>query len=387
MLKSIRSGSKNAKSLLDAVEQHDQSVFGSLDGWLKKIKQVVNILLEIHSQLPGDLVPFLNNRLVQDPAKKISIVLSLKLFKSEDKFIDEMVKYHNNPTKNDAVATTEKNLDGENWVEDESFILNLHKRAYQIRNFASANLSNEDITFFVREEEYNNKPEGSIEVLQRFKKSNSEKSFEPPTEVQDLQVEKCFYNAIEIKWNVPEEGPSNISNYSIEVSLLKVENAEEKWEFVNKVKSPANMNDKVMSYRVRNLGPGNTYRISVTCLSLDDIAFSKSKTLTHMTRTSFLVTNLKATLHKKRQVKLSWEYDKGEENLKSFLIEFKSSQDFTWRSKPATAELKTCTLSDLRFATSYSFRVQACYDGEEETSEEVNQITEPMGKVQIKKVH
>ena len=207
MLKSIRSGSKNAKSLLDAVEQHDQSVFGSLDGWLKKIKQVVNILLEIHSQLPGDLVPFLNNRLVQDPAKKISIVLPLKLFKSEDKFIDEMMKYHNNPTKNDAVATTEKILDGENWVEDESFILNLHKRAYQIRNFASANLSNEDITFFVREEEYKDKPEGSIAVLQRFKKSNSEKSFEPPTEVQDLQVEKYFHNAIEIKWNISEEGP------------------------------------------------------------------------------------------------------------------------------------------------------------------------------------
>ena len=100
------------------------------------------------------------------------------------------------------------------------------------------------------------------------------------------------------------------------------------------------MNGKVMFYKVRNLGPGNTYRISVTCLSLDDIAFSKSKTLTHMTRTSFPVTNLKATLHKKRQVKLSWEYDKGEENLKSFLIEFKSSQDLPWQSKPATAHLK-----------------------------------------------
>ena len=385
LVKSIRRGFKNAKLLIDAVEQHDQSAFGSLKEWLKKINQVVKRLLVIQNQLPGNLVPFLNESFVQDSEKKISIVLLLKVFKSEDKFIDEMVKYCNNPTKNEAVVTTEKNLDGENWIEDKSFIFNLHKMAYQIRDFASANLSNKDTSFFVRQEEYEDKPKGSIEVWKEFGNLNFEKSFEPPTEVQDLQVEKYSHDAIGIKWNVPKEGASNISNYSIEVSL-QVENAEEKWEFINKVKTPPKLNDKAMSYKVENLGSGNTYRISVTCLSLDDITFSKSNTLIHMTRTSFPVANLKATLHKKRQVKLSWEYDKGKEYLESFSIEYKSSQDLTWQRKLANAESKTYTLSDLSFATFYNFRVQACYDGEEETSEEVNQATEPMGKVLIKKV-
>ena len=86
---------------------------------------------------------------------------------------------------------------------------------------------------------------------------------------------------------------------------------------------------------------------------------------------------------------LSWEYDKGKEKLKSFLIEYKTSQDLSWQRKSEDAGSRMCTLLDLRFGTCYNFRVQNCHDGEEDIliSEEVNQATEPMGKIQIQKVN
>ena len=85
---------------------------------------------------------------------------------------------------------------------------------------------------------------------------------------------------------------------------------------------------------------------------------------------------------------LSWEYDDGGKNLKKFLIEYKSSNDTSWQCKSADADERTYTLSKLCFATCYKFRVQNFYDGEEDVqvSEEVNQTTQPMGKVQIRKV-
>ena len=146
--------------------------------------------------------------------------------------------------------------------------------------------------------------------------------------------------------------------------------------------------EEVISYKVTNLGAGNTYRISVRCLSLEDTAFSKSETLTQMTRTYYPVANLKAKLQKKRQVTLTWEYDKVSENLKSFLIKYKTSECTSWKDLSVDALMRTHTLLDLRFATSYKFRVWTCYDGEEDmlSSEELNLTTEPMGKVEIKEV-
>ena len=259
--------------------------------------------------------------------------------------------------------------------------------AYQIKNFASANSSNENTGFFVSEEEYKKKPECRIDVWQNFKRLAFEKSFEPPTEVQHLQAESYSHNAIEIKWNAPEEGPSNVSNYLIEVKLLNDDNEMEKLEFVNQVKVSPNLDGKVMSYKVRNLGPGNTYKISVGCLSLNDTAFSKLKTLTQRTRISYPVTNLKATLQKK--ITLSWEYDEGKEKLRSFSVQYKASKNTSWQHRLEGAGVRTYTFSDLCFDTYYQFRVQNCYDGEEDTllSEEVHQTTQPMGKVEIKKVY
>lgn len=85
---------------------------------------------------------------------------------------------------------------------------------------------------------------------------------------------------------------------------------------------------------------------------------------------------------------LSWEYDEGKEKTSSFLIQFKASKDTFWQCRSENAGVRTYTFSDLCFGTYYQFRVQNCYDSEEDTllSEEVHQTTQPMGKVEIKKV-
>ena len=388
LLKSIRSGSVKEELLIDAFKQHNQSAFGSLNEWLQKIKKVAKLLFVIQNQLPDDLVSFSNDPYVQDPGKKIRIVLLLKVCKNQDKFIDEMLRYYQNPKKNETVVTTEKILDEENWIEDQSFILKMQQMVNQIRNFASSNSRNKDIGFYLKQEEPKDKPECTIEVWKKFNRLDFNKSFEPPTQVQDLHVESFSHNTIEIKWNVPEEGLESISNYSVEVHLLKDENTAEKSKLVNQELFSPKSDDKLMSYRAKNLEQGKTYEISVKCLSLNDIASSESKTLTQMTRNSYPVANLKATLQEKRQVMLSWEYDDGGKNLKNFLIEYKSSNDISWQCKSADADERTYTLSNLCFATCYKFRVQNFYDGEEDVqvSEEVNQTTEPMGKVQIRKV-
>ena len=389
LLKSIRSGSDNEELLINAFKQHNQSVFGSLDVWLKKISKTAKFLLKIQNQLPGGLVSFVNEPFIQDPGKKINVVLLFEVCKKEDKFIDEMLRYYTSPTKSQTVVTTEEILDKENWIENELFILKIQQMVHQFSNFALANSSNKDIGFYVREKESKDNPECTIEVWQKFKRVDFKKSFEPPTEVLNLHVENFSRNTSEIQWNIPEEGLSHISNYSVEVHLFKDENTAEKLELVNQEQVSPKSDDKVMYYRAKNLEPGKTYKISVKCLSLNDIAFSESKTLTQMTKTSYPVANLKATIKKKRQVTLSWEYDKGRENLKKFLIEYKSSNDTSWQRKSADASVRTYTLSDLCFATCYKFRVQNFYDSEEDTlaSEEVNQTTEPMGKVQIREVH
>ena len=389
LLQSIRSCSDDEKLLLDAVKQHNQSVFGSLDKWLKKQKQIVEKLLVIYNQVLGDFIPFSKEPSIQYSRKEINIVLLLKVCKSPDNFTDEMVKYYNILTEDETVVTTIKILEEERWIKDESFIIHLQQMADQIKHFASANITNKDINFSVSVKEYDEKPEASIEVWQKGKRLDLGKPFEPPTEIQDLQVANYSHNAIEIKWNIPEEGASNISNYLIEVSLLKTENETENWEFVNDFKTLSKLDDKLVSYKVTSLVPGNTYKISVRCLSLKDIAFSEPKHLTQRTSALCPVANLKATLYKKRQVMLSWEYDKGKEKLKRFLIEYKTSQDLSWQRKSEDAGSRMCTLLDLRFGTCYNFRVQNCHDGEEDTLilEEVNQATEPMGKIQIQKVN
>ena len=389
LLKSIRSSANDEKSLLDTIKQHEQSVFGSLGKWLKKKEHFVTRLLVIQNQLPADLVYFSNKDDVQNTESKTHIALVLKVCKKEDKFINEMEKYYNNARDKEAAVITEKILDEESWIEDESLTMEMQQMAYQIKIFASANLLNENTSFFVREEEYKDKPECRIEVWQEFKRLAFEKSFEPPTEVQHLRAENYSHNAIEIKWNVPKKGPSNVSNYLVEVELLKDDNELEKLELVNQVKVPPNLDCKALSYTVRNLGTGNAYKISVGCLSLNDTTFSKLKVITQRTRTSYPVTNLKATLQKKRQIMLSWEYNEGKEKLRSFIIQHKASKDASWQSQSESASVRTCTFSYLCFDTCYQFRVQNCYDGEEDTllSEEVHQTTQTMGKVKIKKVY
>ena len=381
-IKSYRSGSNKVNLLTDAIQKHDQSAFGILNEWLKKIERIVRKLLAI----PFDLLSFSDEDSVQNTGEKTNIVLLLKICKKEDKFIDEMLNYYDNATMQKTLATTKNIFDKGNWIEDEPFPKKLQKMAYQIRNFAFENSSNEKMGFFVREEEYQDKPDCSIEVWQNFERLKIT-SFEPPTKVRDLHVENYSYKAIEIKWNAPGEGSSNISNYLIEVNLLKVKKPIETLELVKKENILPN-SEEVISYKVTNLGAGNTYRISVRCLSLEDTAFSKSETLTQMTRTYYPVANLKAKLQKKRQVTLTWEYDKVSENLKSFLIKYKTSECTSWKDLSVDALMRTHTLLDLRFATSYKFRLWTCYDGEEDmlSSEELNLTTEPKGKVEIKEV-
>ena len=261
--------------------------------------------------------------------------------------------------------------------------------AYQMRIFASANQLNDNTGFFVRAIDCEETPDCCIEVWEKGKKLPF-MSFEPPTEIRNLQIEKYSHNTMEIKWNVPEEGRSNISNYKIEVSGVSVVDEKESLQLIDQIKVSAA--GKNMTHVITNLRPGQVYQVSVQCLCLNDHAFSKSVSLLQMTRPSNPPTDFTGEVREKRYIKLAWENPttKAESaNLKGFLIEYKASNGKSLLSKLVASDVKSYSLSNLSYGTEYQFRILARYDGEKDTlpSEDIKLKTEPMEVPQFKKVY
>ena len=76
-------------------------------------------------------------------------------------------------------------------------------------------------------------------------------------------------------------------------------------------------------------------------------------------------------------------------NLKSFLIEYKTTNEKSWLIKTVRSDVKPYSLLNLSYGTEYQFRILACYDGEKETlpSEDIKLKTEPMEVPLIEKVY
>ena len=123
LLVSIRSGTEDEKLLFDAFEKHECSPFGHLNTWIRRIKDEVDILLAIQNQLLNKCVFFSNKTLEQNIVKNTTnVVFTLRVYKNEDKFIDEMESYYNSLTKNETTRSGEEILDILNkgkWFEDE----------------------------------------------------------------------------------------------------------------------------------------------------------------------------------------------------------------------------------------------------------------------------
>ena len=393
LLVSIRSGTRDEKLLFDAVKKHEHSAFGHLAAWLGKIKKEVDTLLATQNYLLDEYVPFANKTFEQSIVKKTTnVVFTLKVSKREDEFIKEMESYYNTLTQNETTTLTEKILDILNkkkWFEDESFKEKMRKMAYQMRTFASANQLNKDVGFFVREIECEKDPDCCINVWEKGKKLTF-MSFEPPTEIRNLQIKEYSHNTMEIKWNVPEEGVSNISNYKIDLTSVAVKDGRECSTLVHQIKISPDA-DETTTHVVTNLQPGQKYQVSVQCLCLNDHAFSKSVTLLQITRLSNPPVDFKGDLEKKRYIKLSWENPtiKAENaNLKSFLIEYKITSGKSLPSILVPSNVNSYMLSDLLYGTEYQFRILACYDGEKNTvpSKGIYLKTEPMEAPQVIKV-
>ena len=147
-----------------------------------------------------------------------------------------------------------------------------------------------------------------------------------------------------------------------------------------------------MTHEVINLRPGNTYKISLQCLSLNDNLASKPVELFQMTRLSNPPVNIKAEVTEKRHIKLSWGNPtilaKGS-ICKGFLIEYKTTNEKIWQNRLVEADLQTYIFSDVSYNTEYKFRILACYEMREETlpTEEIQVKTEPLELIQIEKVH
>ena len=390
LLVSIRSGTGDEKLLFDAVERHEHSTFGYVSTWMRRIKEEVDVLLATQTLLP---VSFANKRFEQNIVEKTtSVVFTLKVCKREDKFLEEMESHYNNLARNETTTSKEKIIDilyEKKWFENESLKEKMRKMTYQMSIFASANQLNRDAGFFVREMECEGIPDCSIDVWEKGKKLTFI-SFEPPTEIRNLQIKEYSHNTIKIKWNIPEEGRSNISNYKIEVISVAVENEKESLELLHQIKvSP--VTDETMAHVFTNLRPGKVYQVSVKCLCLNDHAASKSVTVFQMTRPSNPPVEFQGEVKEKRHIKLTWENPtiKAESaDLKSFLIEYKKTNGKLLPSKSLPSDVKSYIFFNLSYATEYQFRILACYGGEKDTlpSEDINLKTEPMEVPQIEKV-
>ena len=239
LLVPIRSGTGDEKLLFDAVAKHESSVFGYLTRWIRRRKIEVDTLLATQNQLGDKYVSFANKTFEQNIVKKIAnAVFTLRVCKREDDFIDEMKSYYNNLTKNETTKSGEEVLDILNkrkWFEDELLKEKMREMAFQMRVFASANQMNEDIGFFVREIECEETPVCCIEVWEKGKKLPFI-SFEPPTVIRNLEIKEYSHNTLEINWNVPEEGRSNISKYKIQVSGISFVGEEESSQLLDQTK-------------------------------------------------------------------------------------------------------------------------------------------------------
>ena len=394
LLVAIRSGTEDEKLLFDAFEKHECSPFGHLNMWIRRIKDEADILLAIQNQLLDKCVFFSNKTLEQNIVKnRTNVVFTLRVYKNEDKFIDEMESYYNSLTKNETTRSGEEILDILNkgkWFQDELIKEKMREMANQMRIFASANLLNEDIGFFVREMECEETPDCCIDVWEKGKKLPF-MSFEPPTEIRSLQIKEYSHNTMEINWNLPKKGRSNILNYRIEVSGVSVVDEKENLQLLDQINiSPAA--DETMTHIITNLRPGQVYQVAVQCFCLNNHAFSKPVDLYQMTRLSNPPIGFKGKVKQKRHIKLTWEnptIKADSVNLKSFLIEYKTTNEKSWLIKTVRSDVKSYSLPNLSYGTEYQFRILACYDGEKETlpSEDIKLKTEPMEVPLIEKVY
>ena len=394
LLVSVRSGTAEEEQLLDAVEKHEHSVFGYLNIWIRKIKEEVDTLLAIQSQLSGEYVFFANKAFEQNIGRKITnVVFTMEVSKREDKFTDEMKYYYNNLIRNKTTASEEKILDilkESKWYEDTSLKEKMHEMAYQIRTFASVNKLNENISFFVRQTECEKTPTCCIEVWEKGKRLALE-FFEPPTEVTNLRIKEYSHDTMKIEWNAPEEGRSNISNYKIEVNVVTVAGKKKRLQLVDQIKIPS-IADETMTHVVTNLQPGQIIQVSVQSICLNDRAFSDSVTLRQMTRLSNAPIEFKGEVRRKKYIHLTWQNPTiraKTANLKSFLIEYKATNRKQFLKKFLSSDIKSYSFDDLSYGTEYQFRIMACYDDNKKTlpSEDVNLKTEPMEVPEIKKVY
>ena len=309
LLVAIRSGTEDEKLLFDAFEKHECFPFGHLNIWIRRIKDEADILLAIQNQFLDKCVFFSNKTLEQNIVKnRTNVVFTLRVYKNEDKFIDEMESYYNSLTKNETTRSGEEILDILNkgkWFQDELIKEKMREMANQMRIFASANLLNEDIGFFVREMECGETPDCCIDAWEKRKKLPFI-SFEPPTEIRNLQIKEYSHNTMEIKWNLPKKGRSNILNYRIEVSGVSVVDEKENLQLLDQINiSPAA--DETMTHIITNLRPGQVYQVAVQCFCLNNHAFSKPVDLYQMTRLSNPPIGFKGKVKQKRHIKLTWE--------------------------------------------------------------------------------
>ena len=386
---SIRSGSEKEDLLSDAFQKHQSSPFAYLALWLRKIKEEVDTFLLIEKQLSEVGVSFVREDFLQSIAKKtISVVLTLKVSKREDLFINEMENY--NSAQTETAIGVEDFLNKKLWFEDEPCKEEILRMAYEMRNVAYANQINENVGFFMREVECDTTPECHVEAWENGQRLALE-LFEVITDVHNFSVEKYSHNTLEIKWNVAQERKSSISAYKIEVNCLSDGDETQSLELLSQTRiSPST--ECIMAHEVKNLRPGNTYKISLQCLWLNDNLASKPVELFQMTRFSNPPVNIKAKVTEKRHIKLSWGNPtilaKGS-ICKSFLIEYKNTSEEIWQNRLVEADLQTYIFSDVNYDAEYIFRMLACYESGEETlpTEEIHVKTEPLEIIQIDKVH
>ena len=271
-------------------------------------KWEVDTLLETQNQLSDEYVSNVNTTFEQNIVKKTTnVAFTLKVCKREDHFIDEMESYYKNLIKKNETTISEKMIHGilnqRKWFQDKFLTEKIRGMAYRMRIFVSANKMNQDVRFFMRETGCEKTPDFCIDVWEKGQKLDI-MSFEPSTEVRNLRIKEYSYNTMKIKWNISEDGRSNISNYETYVTTITAADKKTGSELFKQIKIPP-VAGETMTHVVTSLQPGQLYQALVQCLCLIDYAFSKSVTLHQMTRLSNPPVHFKGEVTEKRYINLA----------------------------------------------------------------------------------
>ena len=379
IVKNIRIKSYEEQILVDAVNFHNNSLFGdcALQRWISCATEEVCIFENYTKRFSENNITFLNRHFEESDLKTdVAVVLALTIYATADKHLKNMKKFIQKYTQ----SITQIYLN--NYTADEEFSREIRFEKENVKNdfllkiedlldFAEENKSNEKLSFFVAETYKSFKrPKIGFQMWIKGKKIETE-DFDPPSSVRDLSVMMVSHNNVVLHWKIPTKGAVSITSF-----IVKIQKDSQSFEEVPENECMTiEINDlptnDYISCTVNNLECGTTYIASVICTCVKKLAKSKVEQVKVQTRFCSIPSTITSKLISHRKIQLSWlppaEIISGG-IIEHYLIEHKNdTSEEIWKTTIVNNVDLSYTFKKLLYSKVYIFRIAACLTGNKQS--------------------